>query len=158
MALPLTDITQKVQLRHFYRPQRSCEGYVFTGVCLSKGGWYPSMPCRWYPSMPCRRSPGGCYPSMHCRWYPSMPCNRSPGRSAPRGLLPGGGVCGDPPPQKQMATVADGTHPTGMHSCLLHFLLLVSTVNFQYYSINRPPIIRLMWRLLTLNYSSQLVQ
>ena len=23
---------------HLYRPQRSCEGYVFTGVCLSTGG------------------------------------------------------------------------------------------------------------------------
>ena len=23
---------------HFYRPQRSCEGYVFTGVCLSTRG------------------------------------------------------------------------------------------------------------------------
>ena len=23
---------------HYYRPQRSCEGYVFTGVCLSTGG------------------------------------------------------------------------------------------------------------------------
>ena len=22
----------------FYRPQRSCEGYVFTGICLSRGG------------------------------------------------------------------------------------------------------------------------
>ena len=22
----------------YYRPQRSCEGYVFTGVCLSTGG------------------------------------------------------------------------------------------------------------------------
>ena len=22
----------------YYRPQRSCEGYVFTGVCLSIGG------------------------------------------------------------------------------------------------------------------------
>ena len=33
------------------------------------------------------------------------------------GCLLGGG-CGDPP-QKQMATVADSTHPTGMHSCLL---------------------------------------
>ena len=27
------------------------------------------------------------------------------------------GSCGDPLPQKQMATVAAGTHPTGMHSC-----------------------------------------
>ena len=27
-----------VMLLYFYRPQRSCEGYVFTGVCLSTGG------------------------------------------------------------------------------------------------------------------------
>ena len=26
---------------HYYRPQRSCEGYVFTGVCLSTGGGGP---------------------------------------------------------------------------------------------------------------------
>ena len=36
-----------------------------------------------------------------------------PGRSA----LGGGGVWRHP--RKQMATVADGMHPTGMHSCLL---------------------------------------
>ena len=31
----------------YYRPQLSCEGYVFTGVCLSTGeGVYPSIPCR----------------------------------------------------------------------------------------------------------------
>ena len=40
----------------------------------------------------------------------------------PRGLLPGG-VVGIPActeadtPQGEMATAADGTHPTGMHSC-----------------------------------------
>ena len=46
-------------MEYIYRPQRSCEGYVFTGVCLSTGGGgYPSMPCRWYPSMPCSRSLG----------------------------------------------------------------------------------------------------
>ena len=27
-------------------------------------------------------------------------------------------VCVETPPRKQMATVADGTHPNGMHSCL----------------------------------------
>ena len=42
-----------------YRPQRSCEGYVFPGVCLSTGGGYSSMPCMWYPSMPCNRCLGG---------------------------------------------------------------------------------------------------
>ena len=114
---------------------------------------YPSMHCRWYPSMPCSRSRGGgCYPSMHCRWYPSMSCSRSwggypsmpcrfPGPH-PRGKFRGiclwgvstptakGEVEGDPvqahsliPPPQQMATVADGTHPTGMHSCFEKALL-----------------------------------
>ena len=58
-----------------------------------------------------------------------MPCSRSlgGGLSAPRGCLLMEGACsgGVPasggamktPPQKQMATVADGTHTTGMHSC-----------------------------------------
>ena len=29
------------------------------------------------------------------------------------------GVCGGDPPGQQTATDADGTHPTGMHSCLV---------------------------------------
>ena len=40
MILPLRERTKVV---NFYRPQRNCEGYVFTGVCLSTGvagvGW-----------------------------------------------------------------------------------------------------------------------
>ena len=94
-----------------------CEGYVFTGVCLSTGG-------------------GGCYPIMHCRWYPSIPCSRSGRGIIPaclagfqahtqggggkfRGIWPGvlcsgGGGCGDP---SVMATAGGGTHPTGLHSC-----------------------------------------
>ena len=87
---------------------------------------------------------GGCYTSMHCRWYPSMPCSRSPrgGACSNRCLLVGGGgacsggVCSQGgsapraclflggvrrPPLKQTAAVADGTHPTGMHSCLVIF-------------------------------------
>ena len=68
--------------------------------------------------------------ALHGGGYPSMPCMG--------GCLLGGGLCGlllwpsgvvafcygllverglDPPPQ-QMATVANGTHPTGMHSCI----------------------------------------
>ena len=109
--------------------------FLQVSVC-PQGGWYPSVSCRWYRSMPCSRSPGGvCYPSFHCRWHPSMHCNRSPGGVLVwGGLLPGegsapvGGVCcwggsaakgvGVETPRKQTATVADGTHPTGMHSCL----------------------------------------
>ena len=60
------------------------------------------------------------------------------------GLLPGGawsrGVCpwgvpgpggpgGDPPPQT--VTVVRGTHPTGMHSCLL-----LESQNFQLFLLN----------------------
>ena len=39
-------------------------------------------------------------------------CSR--GVPAPGGSAPGDG---DSPSRKQTATVADGTHPTGMHSC-----------------------------------------
>ena len=99
---------------HYYCLQRSCEGYVFTGVSLFTGGWYPSMPCRWYPSMPCSRSRGW-YPSMPCRCYPSMPCSRSPGGSLlwGEGYLLWGGACsqgvtapgecgGDPPASRRL--------------------------------------------------------
>ena len=67
----------------FYRPQRSCEGYVFTGVCLSTGGV-----------------------SVHG------------GVSAPgRAGIP---ACTEAdPPAGETATAADGTHPTGMHSCFI---------------------------------------
>ena len=123
----------------FYRPQRSCEGYVFTGVCLSTGGGgIPTCLAGGIPA--CLQQVSGGrgvgYPSMHCRWYPSKPCNKSRGGvpttrggtyswrvcswgvPAPGGLPAPGGCGGDPPPGQQTATVADGTHPTGMHSCL----------------------------------------
>ena len=42
------------------------------------------------------------------------------------GLLLGGCLlwrgCGDPHPPKHTANVADGTYPTGMHSCFFHNL------------------------------------
>ena len=73
-------------------------------VCPQGGGGIPGLPC----SM----SPGGggvCLlqgvPGPGVGW-------RVPGP----GGVPGQGG-GDPSPHQQMATVADGTHPTGMHSC-----------------------------------------
>ena len=114
----------------FYRPQRSCEGYVFTGVCLPQGrGWYPSMPCRWYPSMPCSRSWGRCaIPVCIAGGIPACLATGLQGWCLVQGVAwsrrvsaPGGtGIpaCteADPPPL-ETATAADGTHPTGMHSC-----------------------------------------
>ena len=32
---------------HFDRRQQSCEGYVLTGVCLSKGGWGVCLSACW---------------------------------------------------------------------------------------------------------------
>ena len=101
------------------------------------GACHPSMHCRWNSSMPCSR--GVCYPSMHCRWYPLQGSQlRGGGGSTPRGVcslgvpasggvpVPGGRCacswgrgCLLRDPLKQTATVADGTHPTGMHSCYL---------------------------------------
>ena len=55
--------------------------------------------------------------------------HRGPGGCLPGGCLPGGGCPGPGPrvcvsqhalrqtPPQQTATAADGTHPTGMHSC-----------------------------------------
>ena len=103
-------------------------------------GWYPSMHCRWYPSMPCRSSgphprgilgvwPGGDF-QAHTRggrswgvWPGGSPCPH-PGevsRPTPRRVsrpTPRGSP-GQTPPE-QMATAADGKHPTGMHSFIFY--------------------------------------
>ena len=85
-----TYIVLKVKLL-YYRPQRSCEGYVFTGVCLSTGGC--AIPACIAGGIPACLAAGlgGCYTSMHCRWYASMPCSRSPrgGACSSRCLLGG---------------------------------------------------------------------
>ena len=107
-----------------YRPQRSCEGYAFTGVCLSRGGgWYPSMPCRWYPSMPCNRSPAG-VPGPGCLlWGVSAPRVGWSGGCLVRGVCSWGRLVSQhavrQSPLGETATATDGTHATGMHSCFL---------------------------------------
>ena len=159
-------------LRHLYRPQRSCEGYVFTPVCLSTRGEgeylgrYPPPPGPGTPRRPGTHpgtrytaSPGPGTPpdQMHpqtrytprTRYTPpdQVPCldqvhpldqvhsprtrytlwtRYPPGPGTPPGTRypPGPGTPPAPgkPPWDQVppqtATAADGTHPTGMHSCL----------------------------------------
>ena len=105
---------------YIYRPQRSCEGYVFTGMlCLSTGGggWSGGVPgpreggaSSWgVPGLGVcsggclARGAGVCSGGVvwsQGGWYPSMYWARPP------------------PPPREMATAADGTHPTAMHSCL----------------------------------------
>ena len=105
-----------------YRQQRSCEGYVFTGVCLSTGGGLLQA------GVP---GPGGCLVPGEGSASGGMPgpgggvCSSGvpgPGGSAPRGVPgPGWGVVSQhalrQTPPGETATAADGTHPTGMHSC-----------------------------------------
>ena len=89
-------------LRSFLPPaNKVCEGNVFTGVCLSPGGacmagghvWQRGMHgrgCAWQGDV----HGGGICDRRHSWW----------------------GVCGG---AGEMATAVGGTHPTGMHSCLL---------------------------------------
>ena len=73
--------------------KRICEGYVFTGVCLSTGGRL----------LLGGLVPGGCL----------VPGVWSRGVSAPGESAPGGCLVETSP---GTATATGGTHPTGMHS------------------------------------------
>ena len=65
--------------------------------------------------------PGGCLPGGVSRPGPGRLPGGCPGPGW--GGCPGPGGCiprcteADTPPPQQTATAADGTHPTGMHSC-----------------------------------------
>ena len=68
-----------------YRPQRSCEGYVFTGVCLSTGGvclsaCWDTTPRNRPP--PGSRHPPADIPGRHLRQTPPWhtPCQTPPER------------------------------------------------------------------------------
>ena len=85
--------------RFYYRPQRSCGKVMILhlSVILYTVG-------------------GGCIPA--CTW-----ANTPPGQTPPQGRPPRKTPPQAAPPwadtPQQTATVADGTHPTGMHSCFL---------------------------------------
>ena len=88
LAVQLLPSATKLRRLCFYRCVSVHKGGVVSQHALqqvSRGGWYPNMPCRWYPSMPCSRSRrgGAC----------------SQGVPALGGyLLRGGGMCGGDPP------------------------------------------------------------
>ena len=75
-------------------------------VCPRGRGRYPSMPCRWYPTYLVAGLQGGCLLPGGCLLL-GVACS-------------GTGCEGDLPTSLQTATVADGTHPTGMHSRFLY--------------------------------------
>ena len=91
---------------HFYRPKRSFgQGNIFTGVCLSTGG----VPFFW-----------GCLfwgvPFWGGAFLGGVPFLG--GAFFWGGAFFGRGV---PPPEYGQRSA--GTHPTGMHSCVLEFLI-----------------------------------
>ena len=78
-----------VMLLYFYCPQRSCEGYVFTGVCLSTGGVGVSVSVHaGIPHPPRSRPPLGADtpPNPQSRHTPS----RHPPRRHPKSRHPPG--------------------------------------------------------------------
>ena len=77
-----------------------CEGYVFTPVFLSTRGCLPQCRLGHHP-------PGSRHPHPPRKQTP-LPPEQTPPKT-------------DHPPE-QTATAADGTHPTGMHSCFWSFL------------------------------------
>ena len=98
-----------------YRPQRSCEGYVFTRVCLSTGGTRYTPRTRCTPQT--RFLPWTRYTpqTRFLPWTRYTPRDQVPPdqvHPAWTRYIPQDQV--HPPPT---ATVADGTHPTGRHSC-----------------------------------------
>ena len=110
--------------RNHYRPQRSCEGYVFTpvchsvhrrGVCLS-ACWdtiSPEQTPPWTRHTPRDQAPLEQTPPPP---GPGSPQSRPPlGADTPREQTP----LPRPGTPRQTTTVADGTHPTGMHSCYI---------------------------------------
>ena len=91
----------------FYHLQRSCEGYVFTGVCLSTGGW-------------------GCLPQRMLGYHIPPGADTPPRADAPPEADTPKETDTPSPPRadtpksrhpRDMATAAGGMHPTGMHSC-----------------------------------------
>ena len=79
---------------YFYRPQRSCEGYVFTGVCLSTRGRGCLPQCMLgYPPEQTPPSPGSRHPLTREQTPPAPIWEQTPSRSR---HLPGrdGHCCG----------------------------------------------------------------
>ena len=81
-----------------YRPQRSCEGYVFTGICLSTRGWGCLLQCMlgYHPpeqTPPWSRPPGAdppeqTPPGVDTPLGADTPQEQTPPRSTPPEIRP----------------------------------------------------------------------
>ena len=87
-------IDRLVDVLYFYRPQRSCEGYVFTGVCLSRG---VCLSACWDTTPPGADPP----PEQTSSWEQTPPLDQTP--PPPRTRHPPGP--GPPPRRLLLRTV-----------------------------------------------------
>ena len=128
--------------------------FLHMSVILFTGGCYPSMPCRWHPSMPCR-SPGGSpepHPGGKLRGLGESPGPHPGGYPGPHlgGVYPSM-HWGRPP--WWTATAVGGTHPTGVHSCLLCLFTFWCRSNAIFHISSISTIItRWIWKLLCLSH------
>ena len=103
------------------RKQSLGQGDMFTGVCLSTGGCL--VPWGWGAWSRGVPAPGGLVPRGACSrgvWSGGVP---GPGEvPAWGGGLVWEGCLVETP---RTATAAGGTHPTGMHSCLVKELVII---------------------------------
>ena len=98
---------EQFNLIYIYRPQRSCEGYVFTRVCHSVHGGEVSASVH-----------AGILPPPEDQAPPSRDQTPAQDQAPPwEQAPPGADTPGSRHPTPETATVADGMHPTGMHSC-----------------------------------------
>ena len=95
---------------HYYRPQQSCEGYVFTG------GWGCLLQCMlWYHPARVKTPPEESDPPRaDTPQEQTPPWQTPPWQTPPKNQTP----TKKQTPPRDMTTAADGTHPTGMHSFL----------------------------------------
>ena len=104
-----------------YRPQRSCKGYVFTGgggVCLT-ACWDTTPPRSRHP--PGADTPQADTPQADTPQEQTLPRADTPWKQTPLEQTPPGA---DHPPPRDTVTAADGTHPTGIHSCVVNNSIL----------------------------------
>ena len=111
---------------NYYCLQHSCGKIMFLHLSVSHSvhrGVYPSMhwgrrpPGRHIPACTGADTPRGRHP-LGRRLQADTPRQTPPKQTPPGRHPPGRHPPGRHPHPGQMATAADGTHPTGMHSCL----------------------------------------
>ena len=109
-----TSFTPKVELPTttqdiFTVGKRSCRKVMFSQACVKNGGCLPDTPQQTRQTLPQADTPWADTPWADTPWA-DTPWADTPWADTPPGRY-------------SPATAAGGTHPTGMHSCFISFLV-----------------------------------